>query len=296
MTFEQVLVFHKIVHGGSFRAAAVELRKTQPAISFAIKKLEAELEVKLFDRDHYRPQLSSSGKAFYEKSLKVIQGMEELESLSASFKHHEEPQLFISLDGIFLGPEVLSLFKSFTENYPNTKVNLSLDILSETCQKVLSGEAHLGMTHFISEKAALDAIPMTSIRMLPVMSKELYQERKVSQEEDLLGIDQVVVTDKSGPRGTKFGLLENGKKWYLQDANFKRDIILAGLGWGHLPEHTIERELREKKLIVLKFKHIAPRELDIQLIRLKKNPLGPVGKKLWDELTRFYEKKSRKNG
>lgn len=47
MTFDQVLVFHKIVEAGSFKAAAAELHKTQPAISFAIKKLEEEMEAPL---------------------------------------------------------------------------------------------------------------------------------------------------------------------------------------------------------------------------------------------------------
>jgi DNA-binding transcriptional LysR family regulator len=53
MTFDQILVFHKISQTGSFKSAAAELHKTQPAISLAMKKLEEEMEVELqasFDR------------------------------------------------------------------------------------------------------------------------------------------------------------------------------------------------------------------------------------------------------
>ncbi len=283
MTFDQVLVFHKIVESGSFKSAAAQLHKTQPAISLAIKKLEEEMEVDLFDRSGYRPELTAHGKAFYERSFKVLQGMSELEGLSNSFKKLEEPEVFISVDGISPLPKLLHILKNFGDKYPNTKLNLGFDILSETERKVLSKEAQIGITHFIGDKNVFEIVPITTVKMLPVMSRELYKERKVKNQNDLKEIDQIVIGDKN-PRGASFGLLDEGKKWRINEGNFKRDIILAGLGWGHLPDHTIDREIAEKKLVVLDFQDIHPRELDINLFRLKKQNLGVVAKALWDEL------------
>lgn len=283
MTFDQVLVFHKIVESGSFKSAAAQLHKTQPAISLAIKKLEEEMEVDLFDRSGYRPELTAHGKAFYERSFKVLQGMSELEGLSNSFRKLEEPEIFISIDGISPLPKLLHILKNFGDRYPNTKLNLGFDILSESERKVLSKEAQIGITHFIGDKNALEVLPITSVKMLPVMSRELYKERKVKSQADLKEIDQIVIGDKN-PKGSSFGLLDTGKKWRINEGNFKRDIILAGLGWGHLPDHTIEREIADKKLIVLDFEEIHPRELEINLIRLKKQQLGVVAKSLWEEL------------
>jgi DNA-binding transcriptional LysR family regulator len=290
MTFEQVLVFHKIVQGGSFKSAAAELHKTQPAISLAIKKLEEEMEVELFDRSGYRPLLTAHGRAFFERSLKVLQGMGELEGLSQSFRKKEEPEIFIAVDGISLLPRYLHFFKNFSDKFPNTKLNLGFDILSEAERRVLDREAQIGITHFISDKNALEVVPIASIKMLPVMSRELFKEKKIKDQSDLNQIDQIVVGDKSGPKGTSFGLLESGKKWRISDSNFKRDIILAGLGWGHLAEHSIETEIREKKLVVLDFEDIHPRELEINLIRHKKNQLGVVSKELWEGIIAFSRK------
>lgn len=283
MTFDQVLVFHKIVESGSFKSAAAQLHKTQPAISLAIKKLEEEMEVDLFDRSGYRPELTAHGKAFYERSFKVLQGMNELEGLTNSFRKLEEPEIFISIDGISPLPKLLHILKNFGDKFPNTKLNLGFDILSETERKVLSKEAQIGITHFLGDKNAFEILPITTVKMLPVMSRELYKERKVKSQNDLKDIDQIVIGDKN-PKGASFGLLDSGKKWRINEGNFKRDIILAGLGWGHLPDHTIEREIAEKKLIVLDFEDIHPRELDINLFRLKKQQLGVVAKSLWEEL------------
>jgi DNA-binding transcriptional LysR family regulator len=290
MTFDQVLVFHRIVQSGSFKQAAAELHKTQPAISLTIKKLEDELEVNLFDRSGHRPSLTSHGRSFFEKSLKVLQGMSELEGLSQSFQKNEEPEIFISIDGISPLPRLLHVFKHFSDRYSNTKLNLSLDILSEAERRVLSKEAQFGITHFHSEKHSFEVVTFTSVRMIRVISGELYKDKKLRSQRDLLDIDQIVIGDKNGPKGTSFGLLEGGKKWRISDSHFKRDIIFAGLGWGHLAEHTIERELEESKLVVLDFEDIHPKELPIYLIRLKRHQTGLVAAKLWEELLLFSKK------
>jgi DNA-binding transcriptional LysR family regulator len=284
MTFDQVLVFHTIIKSGSFTQTASELHRTQPAISLAIKKLEEEMEVELFDRSGYRPQLTDHGKSFYERSFKVLQGMGELENLSKSFRKQEEPEISISIDGASPLPMLLHLIKNFSEKFPNTKLNLSFDVLSEAERKVLAKESQIGITHFLTESNLLEIFQITSVKMIPVISHELYKQRKVKRQSDLLEIEQIVVSDKSGTKGTSFGLLDEGKKWRISDTNLKRDIILAGLGWGHLVEHTIEREIQEKKLIVLDFEDIHPRELSINLIRLKKQQLGVVSKSLWEHL------------
>lgn len=289
MTFDQVLVFHKIVELGSFKSAAEQLHKTQPAISFAMKKLEQEMEAQLFDRSGYKPVLTDHGKAFYEKSFKLMQGMGELEALGQSFHNKEEPQINISIDGISPLPNLLKQFKVFSDVFPNTKLNLSFDILSETERKILSREAQLGITHFIHDASELEIVPITHVEMIPVMSTELFREKKVQSQKDLLEIDQVVVSDKARATTTSFGLLDGGKRWRLTDSNVKREIIMAGLGWGHLPKHTIHHELKLKQLEIIDFEDIHPRKLKINLIRLKKHSQGPVAKSLWESLTSLPE-------
>ena len=48
MDLKQLRYFHEIVRLGSFTKAAEILHVAQPAISVAIRKLEAELELQLF--------------------------------------------------------------------------------------------------------------------------------------------------------------------------------------------------------------------------------------------------------
>lgn len=289
MTYDQVLVFHKIIEHGSFKAAAQSLHRTQPAVSFAIKKLEEELGVELFDRSQYRPSLTPYGQTFFESSQKVMQGMSELEGLTKSFHKEEESEILVTVDGISPLPHLLKVFKEFQGGYPHTKINLSLEILSATEKRILAGEAQMGITHFVSQKKELEIIPITKVRLVPVISTNLFKERDVKSQRDLYSIDQIVIEDSSGLNGVSFGILENGRQWRIKDSKFKNDIILSGLGWGHLPEHEVSREINEGKLTVLNFEDIYPRDLDIKLIRLKNSPLGIVGKVLWERLKALRE-------
>lgn len=293
MTFDQVLVFHKIVQTGSFKSAAAELHRTQPAISLAVKKLEEEMKVDLFDRSGYRPSLTAHGKAFFERSQKLLQEMNELENLSRSFHNQEEPEISVAVDAISPLPKLLHLFRRFSDRFSHTKLNLEFEILNEAERRVLQRESQIGITHFISDSHSLEIVPVTTVKMIPVMSKELYKERRVRSQKDLLEIDQIVVSSKS-PTGTSFGLLDDGKKWRIGDTNVKREIILAGLGWGHLVEHHISREIQEKKLVVLDFEETHPRELAINLIRHRRHQFGPVAKALWEELISLSGKGGRK--
>jgi DNA-binding transcriptional LysR family regulator len=223
----------------------------------------------------------------------VLQGMTELEYLSQSFKRKEEPEITVSVDGISPLPELLFLFKNFKEKYTNTKLNLCIDILSESERRVLEKNAQIGITHFVSDKNSLEVVPMMKVKMVPVMSSELFHEKNVCSQQDLFQIDQVVIGDKNGPKGASFGLLENGKKWRILDGSFKREIIMAGLAWGHLAEHTITRELHEGKLVVLDFEDIYPKDITIHLIRHKKHQFGIVARSLWDELIKISQQNEK---
>jgi DNA-binding transcriptional LysR family regulator len=249
--------------------------------------LEEEMGVELFDRTSYRPALTEHGKLLLEKSLVILQSMTDLEHLGESFKKNEEPEIGISIDGIGLTKDLLKLLKTFAELHPNTKLNMSFDILSEAERRVIGEETEMGITHFVTNQNLLDVVPIASISMVPVMNRDLFKEKKVKSQNDLKLIDQIVIGDKN-PSGASFGLLDDGKKWRILDTNFKREIIFSGLGWGHMPMRDIERELKEKKLVILEFEDIHPRELAINLIRSKKHHFGPVAKRLWDELISFH--------
>jgi len=56
-----------------FRRAAEILHIAQPALSQQIRKLEEEIDVKLFERSRHKVRLTTAGKAFYENALRILE-------------------------------------------------------------------------------------------------------------------------------------------------------------------------------------------------------------------------------
>lgn len=69
---KHVETFHCIVRLGSFSAAAIQLRTTQPAISARIRELERELGVKLFSTSSRRASLTPKGAEFVRHAEELL--------------------------------------------------------------------------------------------------------------------------------------------------------------------------------------------------------------------------------
>jgi DNA-binding transcriptional LysR family regulator len=71
----KLLAFTTLARVGSFTLAARELHLTQSAVSHAIKALEDELGLRLFDRMGRRVTLTAAGKQLLEHAHKILAEM-----------------------------------------------------------------------------------------------------------------------------------------------------------------------------------------------------------------------------
>jgi len=107
---------------------------------------------------------------------------------------------------------------------------------------------------------------------------------------------QVVVKDSSRMKSDgSFGVLEGGRYWFVNDHLAKKEIILAGLGWGRLQRHLVERELAEGRLVTLPLVDFeVVMEIDIRVIRRRGAIPGPVAASLWGDLQGLAARLGRK--
>jgi DNA-binding transcriptional LysR family regulator len=62
---------------------------------------------------------------------------------------------------------------------------------------------------------------------------------------------QIVVTDNQrGAEKTQTGVAGK-RQWLVNDLGAKRDLLKAGLGWGHLPRHLVAEDLAGGQLVEL---------------------------------------------
>ncbi len=284
MTLEQILTIEAIVKYGSFKSAAENLYKSQPSISMAVKKLEEEYQITLFSRNEYRPSLTAEGKVFFEKTKSLLKEFRELEMLSRQIKGGEETELRIGVDAISPVSLILSFLKRFFSKHPQTRLQLSFEVLNGSIERLLEDKVDFAITPMQQGEWELESIKLTKTKLVPVMRADLVNEKKIS-DEVLKNYTQIILADSARNMTRKStGILEGGKSLTLTEISFKKEMILQGLGWGGLPLEMVKQEIAKEKLIVIKTKSIREREFEIFLVRNPNKAMGPVAKELWEKM------------
>src|SRR3954447_26851572 len=100
MDLQHLRYFVAVADQLHFTRAARRLYVDQGALSGAIRRLEKELGVRLFDRDSHRVELTPAGAALYPEALSLLAGAERLVATAAA--HRSAPVTTLRI-GLFLG-------------------------------------------------------------------------------------------------------------------------------------------------------------------------------------------------
>lgn len=283
MTYDQLVTLDFIVKCGSFKSASQLLHKSQPSLSVAMKKLEEQFQIKIFDRSGYRPVLTPEGKIFYEKAKLALAHMKSLELFGEELGMGVEAEVRVAIDGLAPLNKILCQLKNFFTDYSSTNLTLEMEQISGTIQKLLSQKIDIGFSPMLETYEDLEFVEIYKTKMIPVCSPTLIKNKKLSIE-TLRKLPQVVVTDSGIKSDKNFGVLDNARKWIVTSMDTKKSIVTGALGWGRLPDFLIEGELKEGDLKQLDLPEIESHVIKIYMIRNKLKPMGPITKRLWDQL------------
>ncbi|WP_085899562.1 LysR family transcriptional regulator [Kiloniella majae] len=288
MTLDQLRALCSVVDHGGFRAASEALHKSQSAISIAIRNLEEELRVEIFERDGYRPTLTDHGKVLVQKARTVLSQAKGLSDLAQHYAQGIEAELRIVVSEVFDIQHVLDALRIIRDQYPATRLTLFVENFNAPLEILEDKEADIAL---VAGGELFDKIEMTRyeklcpVSLIPVVSGCSDQTKNAAEltVEDMDGTTQIVVADRSRNRDErKYGVLETSVPWRVNDFLTKKQIILSGLGWGRVPRHMIGDELASGDLIALSSPDFGPVEIEAYISRSQGHPFGPVAEAFWD--------------
>lgn len=288
MTLDQLKALQAIVEGGSLRAAAETLHRTQPTISVSIKNLEEELNVEIFDRDQYRNRLTPEGETLYEKAKLVLKQAKSFESLAKQLAIGEEAELGIAFDPVIPIHQILGVVRQCKSEFPRTRLHIYSENSQGSLELMKGGKAAIIVVGLSCLKSVekLESFSYLDLPIISVIAAQSYKflEYEVIPSEVMKKYSQVVISNSSpqNPSTENYGVLEDGDQWKVNDYHTKKEIILQGMGWGGLPEHLIRDELDQGLLIPISVEgSFSVAEAPIHVARLTNEPAGPVSKRLW---------------
>ncbi len=122
MEIRQLEYFLMVSQAGSFTRAAERLFVSQPAVTNAVRSLEEELGIQLFDRGQKAVTLTPEGKIFHAHIQQVMHGIAStIEEINA-IKDLQDGRLNFGLTALGGLKSFVALLRDYHEQYPNIRM------------------------------------------------------------------------------------------------------------------------------------------------------------------------------
>ncbi|WNG44732.1 LysR family transcriptional regulator [Archangium minus] len=288
-TLHELQCFDAVVRGGSFQAAAELLHRSHPSVFAAVAKLEHQLGLNLLDRTGYRVRLTEAGRSFHRKVRSLLREAEELRTHAKQLAMGEEAELRVVLGDLCPLPPVLGLLSRFFGQCPQTRLHLQFEAVTGPWERLLEDEADLIVHRVPKGDVRMEWIDLGRVAMVPVVAPDFlpFQPTTAITPQQMQGFTQCVVRD-SARRPLEQGhfLVEGAPQCSVPDQFMKKELILHGMAWGHLPRFMVDAELRDGRLLSITGRHFPGVIEELVAARRRDRPHGPVANRLWDFLAR----------
>lgn len=278
-SLDQLQVFLAVVEAGSFAAAGRKLGRATSAVSYSIANLEQQLGVQLFDRDRTRkPLLTQVGSSVLSEIRTVSMGVDGLRAKLKGMLDGLEPEVALAVDVMLPNERLVDAMRAFERKFPTVALRLHVEALGAVTQLVMSGVAHIGISgpeHVTA--GGLEQIKIGDVKLIPVAApRHPLSTAKENSPGAARNHVQLVLTDRSAlTEGRDFGVI-SVRSWRLADLGSKHALLLAGIGWGNMPEPMVREDLAAGRLKQLDLPEWACGIYQMQAIYRTDSPPGPA--------------------
>ncbi|OAT36879.1 LysR family transcriptional regulator [Enterobacter soli] len=136
--------FTRVVETGSFTQAADSLNMPIATLSKLVKSLETHLEVRLLHRTTRRVVSTPEGEEYYEKALRVLIDIEDIDTSFRVTRSTPKGHLRIDVGGSTARDVLIPLLPDFMQRYPDIRIDLGVadrpvDLISGNVDCVIRG-------------------------------------------------------------------------------------------------------------------------------------------------------------
>jgi DNA-binding transcriptional LysR family regulator len=250
-------VLAAIVDGGSFVRAGEALDMSQSGVSRAIAKLEARLNIRLFDRTTRKVALTDEGRRFYAQIGPLLAGLEEAVASAGEGAVVVRGRLRVNIEPLFarlvLGPKL----GVFLKRHPD----LELDLVARDQLGDMVGDGFDLAIRFGHQQAStLIARKLLDTRVLTVATPAYLRRHGVPKKpSDLESEDHTCIhfrDPRSGRpyewefhRGGKVTVVNPRGQLTLNDGGTMESVLLGGHGLAQVIDIAVEPLLRSGALV-----------------------------------------------
>lgn len=259
---EHLMTFAKVADTGSVSAAALELHRSQPAVSLQLKALSEVVGETLYTRHRHGVTLTAAGKALLPHARALTRSLKSAEATLHDLQNVARGELRISASmtvAVYLLPKLLADFRT---RYPGLELTLLTRNSQEVTELLHAGNADLGFIEGSSQHVdnlVSEAFFDDEIVLVTPPDSVLAQRAasgKALEVKDLQGLELVRREEGSGTREVVTKMLSDiglNTRTVLEATGLEavKEGALQGIGAAFLSGLAVKRELRNGLLVVV---------------------------------------------
>jgi len=250
-------VFLTVTTEKSFSRAAEKLRRTQPAISLAIQKLESDLQEKLIDRSGKELLLTDAGRIVRDFAHRFESLGAELENSLAELRDNSAGRLTVGANestSLYL----LEHIERYRHLYPKVRVQVRRCLSSKIPSQLIDGDLELGVISYDPEDDRLQSMVLFTDHLAFVVSPmhRFANRKSVSIAE--LGMETFIAHNVLSPyRAVVLKEFQRHKVPLNMDVEMPtvetiRKMVQRNEGVAFLPRMCVEQEVKQDTLREIK--------------------------------------------
>jgi LysR family transcriptional regulator for bpeEF and oprC len=247
--------FVRVVEAGTFTRAAMTLGMPKPTVTKLVQNLESHVRTKLLHRTTRRVSVTPDGAAYYERVVRVLSDIDELDGSMTSSQSRPSGRLRVDVSSTLAVLILIPALSTFHERYPEIQIDLGVsdrpvDLIGENVDCVLrAGEL---------TDQSLIARRIGALRFITCAAPSYLQSHGMPQHPNELGGTHHIVSyfhARSG-RPIPMTFVRDDEKYEIfgryivsvNDGNAYVAAGLAGLGVLQGPSFMIEPHLESGTL------------------------------------------------
>ncbi|WP_428354335.1 LysR family transcriptional regulator [Methyloprofundus sp.] len=252
---EDMQVFTRVVEAGGISRAAEQMGLAKSAVSRRLSELEARLGVRLINRTTRTSNLTETGRGFYERALKIIDDIAELNALTNDVNSSLAGTINLAVPLSFGLLHLAPAIDAFIKLHPELTINIDF---SDRHKNLIEEGLDLAVRIADLKDSSLIARKLSPVKTLLCASPDyLKKQGRPESHEDLKQhqLLQYNLANSSGwqltdQQGTQHHITLAGKI-NANNGDFLKDMAIAGHGIAMIPTFITWKALAMGELVPL---------------------------------------------
>lgn len=260
---ESLHLLDAIERHGSFAAAARELFVVTSAVTHAVRNLEEQLGLTLFDRSGRRARFTSEGRELLARGRPLLEHAARFDADVQLLATGWEASFALCVDQVIRTEPLMRMIDDFARVAPHTTLHLRREAVAGTWDALLAGRADLvaGAPGDGPPGGGYESAPLYTIRFVFAVAPRhpLARIKGVIPAAEIARHRAVLVGDTTrGLPRWPLSLLDSRTALTVPDAQARLQALLLGVGCGFVPARMAAPYVRTGKLVTLKVEQAHP--------------------------------------